>query len=89
MTRQAFLIAISLAATVSLPAAAQQQPRPPSDTNQSTRKICRISDQIGTRLGTVRTCRTQAEWAQAAREYVQVVDRMQRVAPACAPWSRC
>jgi hypothetical protein len=89
VTRQAFLIAILLAAAGSLPAVAQQQPRPPSNINESTRRICRISDQIGTRLGAVRTCRTKAEWIQSARENVQIVDRMQRIAPACAPWSRC
>jgi hypothetical protein len=89
VTRQASLIAMLLAAAVPVAAAAQQQPRPPSNTNESTRRICRISDQIGTRLGAVRTCRTRAEWTQSAREYVQIVDRMQRIAPACAPWSRC
>jgi hypothetical protein len=87
--RPAFLIAIMLAAAVSFPAVAQQQPRPPSNTNDSTRRYCRVSDQIGTRLGAVRTCRTKAEWKQFERESVQIVDRMQRVAPPCAPWSRC
>lgn len=89
MTKLAFPIAILVAAAVSLPALAQQQPRPPSNTNDSTRRICRISQQIGTRLGEVRTCRTKAEWEQFTRESGQVVDRMQRAAAACSPWSRC
>jgi hypothetical protein len=89
MTLRAFVPAALLAASVSLPAAAQQQPRPPSDTDESSRRICRISDEIGTRLGRLRTCRTKAEWDQSIRETGQVVDRLQRAATACNPWARC
>jgi hypothetical protein len=83
MTMRTCLTAALLAVSVSLPAAAQIQPRPPSDTNESTRRICRISQQIGTRLGAVRTCRTKAEWAEADLEARRVTDRIQRVTSAC------
>jgi hypothetical protein len=72
-----------LAAAVSLPASAQQQPRPPSDTDESTRKTCRITQQIGTRLGAVRTYRTKSEWAEADIERRRTMDRIQRVTAPC------
>lgn len=86
MTRQAFLIALLLSAPASLPAQIQQA-RQPMDMNQ--RRICRTSDIIGTRLGRVVRCRTQAEWEELARENGQIVDRIQRFAAPCQPWSRC
>ncbi len=86
MTRQTFLIALLLAAPASLPAQIAQ-PRQPMDPNE--RRICRTSDTLGTRLGRVVRCRTQAEWEQFARENGQVVDRIQRVGLHCNPWSRC
>ena len=73
MTGQVFLIAIVLAAPASLSA---QTPPPGPPMNPNERRICRTADQIGTRLGRVVRCRTQAEWAQIARESGQVVDRM-------------
>ncbi|MEA3030594.1 MAG: hypothetical protein QOG13_1919 [Sphingomonadales bacterium] len=86
MTGQALLIALLLAAPASL-AAQTEQPRRPMDSNQ--RRICRTADTIGTRLGRVVRCRTQAEWEQFARENGQVVDRMQRVGLHCKPWAMC
>jgi hypothetical protein len=83
MTMRALTTAALLAAAVSLPAAAQIQPRPTSDTNESTRRICRIAQQIGTRLGAVRTCRTKSEWAEADLEARRTADRIQRSTSAC------
>jgi hypothetical protein len=86
VTRQALLIALLLAAPAAL-AAPTEQPRRPMDSNE--RRICRTSDTIGTRLGRVVRCKTQAEWEQFTRESGQTVDRMQRFAAPCQPWSRC
>lgn len=86
MTSQAFLIALSLTAPAPL-AAQAEQPRRPMDPNE--RRICRTLDTIGTRLGRVVRCMTQAEWEQFTRESGQVVDRMQRFAAPCQPWARC
>ena len=86
VTRQAFFMATLLAATASL-AAQAEEPRRPMDASQ--RRICRTSDQIGTRLERVRRCKTQAEWDQMARESRQVVERIQGLAAPCSPWALC
>lgn len=58
--------------------------------NDSTRKICRIDNTVGSRLGGVRRCRTKAEWDAEKAEARTVVDRVQNMRPqTCGPPQPC
>ena len=49
----------------------------------NSRRICRVSSTIGSRLGGTRTCRTKTEWDQMQREARLTTDHIQRVSPPC------
>jgi hypothetical protein len=58
--------------------------------NDSTRKICRVDGEIGSRLGGVRRCRTKAEWDAEKAEARTVVDRVQNMHVShCVPPQQC
>lgn len=74
-----------VAVPVMLTAQPVTQPR-----NDSTRKICRVDGEVGSRLGGVRRCRTKAEWDAEKAEARTVVDRVQNMRPIyCAPPQPC
>jgi hypothetical protein len=80
--RALFGLALPAAALFALeaPAAAQSSSQDPA---ASTRRICRVTPTIGSRLGGTRTCRTKAEWDAADRENREAVSRYQRTTSAC------
>lgn len=55
----------------------------------STKRICKVQGQIGTRLGTVKRCRTQAEWDQARTEQRRTIERTQSSTSACLRGGIC
>jgi hypothetical protein len=71
------LVAVSLSA----PAQAQQASSRSSDYRQ--KKVCKVEGTIGSRLGGKRTCRTQAEWDELARENRTVVEHFQAYTHPC------
>jgi hypothetical protein len=84
------LAAAALFASAAIPAFAEPNAAPAAqampaghDADASTRRICRVTPTIGSRLGGTRTCRTKAEWDAADRENRDVVNRIQRGTPAC------
>ncbi|MBV9882633.1 MAG: hypothetical protein JO276_06455 [Sphingomonadaceae bacterium] len=87
MNVRLFLTAAVLAAApIVLPVAANAQSS--AATRSSTedinsRRICRVTPTIGSRLGGTRTCRTKAEWDAADRENRDAVNRYQRTTSAC------
>jgi hypothetical protein len=81
MIGRIFVAAAVVAASASIPAQAQQARSKGSD--YSTKKICKVEDRIGSRLGANRTCRTQAEWDQIARDARMTTERVQTWAQPC------
>ena len=76
MIKAAIAAAIATAATM---ASAQSSPtsvaRQDGPNNDPSQIICRVENDIGSRLSRTRVCRTRAEWAEHAR---QVRDRTER-----------
>jgi hypothetical protein len=87
MFSRSVLAAAALAAALSFPAQAQQER--PHDTDYSTKKICKVENQIGTRLGSKKICRTRAEWDQIRAHGRQVVERVQASTSACLRGGIC
>jgi hypothetical protein len=81
MIGKAFAAAALLGACVSVPADAQTARSRGSD--YSHKKICKVETVAGSRLGGKRTCRTQAEWDELAREGRAVVEDFQAYAHPC------
>jgi hypothetical protein len=81
---------ISAVALVTVPIAViGAEPTPRSQSNESTRKICEIRGETGSRLGAVRVCRTKAERDQAKLEGRRVVERIQNMRPTVCPGPGC
>jgi hypothetical protein len=80
MIMRAVLAAV---AVIAVPIAVQGAQAPPQQPDHRTTKICEVNVVIGSRLGGVRRCRTQAEREQAQQEARQVVDRIQTFKPTC------
>ena len=88
MTLRALAAAAILAsaAAAPLPAAAQtaaQNARHAADPEYATRRICRVTGRIGTRLGNTRVCKTRAEWDDFRRDQRNMVEAFQAFTPAC------
>jgi len=81
MTGRAFVAAALVAALASLPALAQEERSKSQD--YSTKKICKLDDRIGSRLGAKRNCRTKAEWDQIRAESRQVAEHIQAGTAPC------
>ena len=52
-------------------------PGPAQKSDDSNRVTCEVTRAVGSRLGGVRRCRTQAEWAAYRQEVRDSVDRIQ------------
>lgn len=84
----AYPLAIALyAMTLAAPAAfAQQQPAQdgqpqaaaPVVANEADKPICKKEQQLGTRLGGKKTCKTKAEWDEFYRQQRAETEQMQR-----------
>ena len=81
MIGRIFVAAALLAASASIPAQAQQARSKGSD--YSTKKICKLESRNGSRLGGKRTCKSQAEWDQIARESRLTAENIQRGPQPC------
>jgi hypothetical protein len=78
----------SALAVVVIPAALLAAQAPPTRTSDyEGRRVCRVDNKTGSRLGGVQRCRSKAEWDQAKQESRRVVDRMQNMKPdTCPPY---
>jgi hypothetical protein len=68
---------IGIIAVLAVPVAVQSAEAPARKAEDSTRVVCEVTHPPGSRLGGVRRCRTQAEWAQYRAETRDVVHRIQ------------
>lgn len=85
MFRALIAAAAVVATPIALGAQATIEPR-----NDSTRKICRVEGEVGSRLGGVRRCRTKTEWDEEKAQARQLVDRVQHMRPInCTPQPNC
>ena len=80
MIGRAFLAA---ALVVSCIAPAQAQDRSSRRADYGTKKICKVEARNGSRLGGQRSCKTQAEWDQLAREARLTAENIQRGPQPC------
>jgi len=72
--------AVTAALAVALGALAVQNvaaENPAAKNDDASRVTCEVAHPVGSRLGGVRTCRTQAEWAQYRAEMRDVAHRIQ------------
>jgi len=53
------------------PQTTQQKPNPPE------KRVCQVRPEIGSRINTVRSCRSASERESARQEQRQVIDRVQ------------
>lgn len=53
------------------------EPQPQQKPNPQAKRTCNVRAEIGSRINTVRTCRTAAEREAAKQEQRQVIDRVQ------------
>ena len=75
MIGRMIVVAALLAASASIPAQAQQARSQGSD--YSNKKICKVQGRKGSRLGGKRSCKSQSEWDQEAREARLTIQTMQ------------
>ena len=75
MIGRMIVAAALLATSASIPAQAQLSRSKGSD--YSNKKICKVQDRNGSRLGGKRICKSQAEWDQEAREARLTIQTMQ------------
>jgi hypothetical protein len=70
---------IAVASLLALPFAAQSaEPKAnKSAEDYRTKKICRVVQTTGSRLGATKICRTRAEWADMKAQSRQTLDRLQ------------
>ncbi|MGZ8997608.1 MAG: hypothetical protein ACXW2T_02010 [Allosphingosinicella sp.] len=45
--------------------------------NDPDKIVCRLSNDTGSRLGRVRVCKTNAQWAEMRRQTKETIDRIQ------------
>jgi hypothetical protein len=75
MSVRALLAAIVV---VSVPIAVNGEPQAPQQKpNPKEKRTCQVHSEIGSRINTVRVCRSAAEREAARQEQRQVVDRVQ------------
>jgi hypothetical protein len=72
---------ILLATCLYAPAQAQQASARGSDYSQ--KKVCKVEGSIGSRLNRKRTCRSQAEWDELARESRATAEHFQSYTHPC------
>ena len=53
------------------------EPQPQQKPNPQAKRTCSVRPEIGSRINTIRTCRTAAEREAAKQEQRQVIDRVQ------------
>lgn len=68
---------IAAAAVVAIPVAVIGARPPAKASKDSTRKICEVRGNTGSRLGAVRVCRTRAEWQEVKAEERATIERTQ------------
>ena len=74
--------ALALIAMTGIPITAYAASEPTAKSAEYyTKKVCRSQKTIGSRLNTVRRCRSEAEWEALKREQRDVVDKMQTLKP--------
>lgn len=72
---------LALAAIMTAPAFAQSSPAIVVETDKSEldRMVCERQEQIGTRLGARKVCKTIREWQEERRVQREDVERVQRI----------
>jgi hypothetical protein len=80
---------VAAVAVVAVPIAVQGA-QAPTKANPPAKRICTVTQTIGSRVNNVRRCRTQAEHEAAKQEAKQTVDRVQAMkATVCTPTIPC
>ena len=74
MSVRAVLAAIVV---VAVPIAVNGEPQTQTRPDPQAKRTCTVRTEIGSRLNSVRTCRTAAEREAAKQEQKQVIDRIQ------------
>jgi hypothetical protein len=74
MSLRALLAAIVV---VSVPIAVNGEPQTQAKPDPQAKRVCTVRTEIGSRLNSVRTCRTAAEREAAKQEQRRVIDRIQ------------
>lgn len=75
MSVRALLAAIVV---VSVPIAVNGEPQAPQQKpDPQTKRTCQVRPEIGSRINTIRTCRSASEREAARQEQRQVIDRVQ------------
>ncbi len=64
-------------AVVVVPLAVAGHAQAPSQSKPRLKRICEVDQPIGSRLGAVRRCMTEAEWIEARAEAQKTVQRIQ------------
>lgn len=77
------ILLVGLAALIAAPAVAQSPSTPAivveTDKSELERMVCERQEQIGTRLGARKVCKTVREWQEERRVQREDVERVQRV----------
>jgi len=71
-------LAVALAITFNVPAAAQKQIAPNHNVGDPNERICETITPVGSRLATKRFCGTRTEWAEKKREEREALEAAQR-----------
>jgi hypothetical protein len=77
------VIAAFVVSSVPLSAAEADSPKRPD--SYSTKKICKVDKETGSRLGGVKRCRTRAEMEALKRETRLTVEKIQAFKPTMCP----
>lgn len=73
-------------AVIAVPAAVMGAADPDAKADYSAKKVCDVNTPVGSRLGSVRRCRTPSERREQQKESRDVVDRIQLLKPTiCGP----
>ncbi|HEY0414476.1 MAG TPA: hypothetical protein VGD66_15180 [Allosphingosinicella sp.] len=82
-------VALLAAALAAAGTAAPLPAAPPAAGTDATKKICRLQETIGSRLGGTRICRTRAEWEDLKLQSRRTVERVQSGTSACLRGGVC
>jgi hypothetical protein len=73
------MFALMLAVAAPVPALAQTQPAPTAKpARDPNRIICEKEEEIGTRLGSKKVCKTWLQWQQQRQEHRESIERIQQ-----------
>ena len=72
------MFALMFALAAPAPALAQTQSAPTTKARDPNRIICEKEEEIGTRLGARKVCKTWLQWQQQRQEHRESIERIQQ-----------